>query len=688
MRYRSLLLLPCLLFLSIPTPSAAAEADLFTAGAMKITADTLSYDQKLDTYNASGKVRIDWKGTTMFADMVSLRHSDNLADADGNVLFVKGNDTLRGEHASLNMETDKGVVTNGRLFIKQGNFRLSGARLEKTGDEDYHVQDGSFTTCDGDVPSWKFSAADLNVTREEYATGRHAFFYIKDVPVLYFPYIAYPVMTERQSGFLLAVPGHSSKKGFYIKIPYYFVISPSQDATVYLDIQTSRGVGVGGNYRYLLPAGGSGDLNAYLIYDTQKDMMRGTFVGRHQQSFSPSLFFRADIDLTLDRNFYRDYGEVNGEYNKQYLENTAFLTKHWERFSLTTEMKYTENLYATNNKATLQQMPTISFSGIKQRVYDTPFYVSIDSGFTNFVRQNGLQGQRVSLFPSLSYYASPGGILDVSAWVGYYQRFYNTYGGDIATGYNDSGIPKVGASLSSTLSKVYDVGWGNLKKVNHVMIPEIAYTFTPEQNQDGLPFFDYTDRQVEQNMVFYSITNYLTGKYLIGDGPAKYRDLAYLRVSQGYEFSGTRRDVLTLVDDQRPFTDVRIEAKVNPVEHISFYSDSRFNTYRANFSTADIGADVSDSRGNSTGIAYRFAKDQLSYLEGKLTVSYVKPFIFRYSTRYSFDQHVFLESNYALEFRQQCWGVTFIYQERLGDRSFSFNFSLAGLGSLGKLKVF
>jgi len=688
MKHKHLLLISHLFLLSFPLPSHAIEADLSSGGAVKIVADSIGYDKKEDRYNAAGKVRIDWSGTTMYADTVSLRQSDNLATADGNVLFVKGDDTLRGDRAALNLETEKGEITNGKLFIKQGNFRLFGAKLEKTGAEDFHIQDGTFTTCDGETPSWKFSASELDVTREEYAVGRHAFFYIRDVPVLYFPYIAYPVKTERQSGFLIPRIGVSSKKGFYLQVPYYFAISPSQDATVYLDIQTKRGVGAGGNYRYLLPSGGSGDLNAYLIYDTDQDMMRGTFVGRHQQSFSPTLFFRADLDLTLDRNFYRDFGEVNGEYNKQYLENTAFLTKHWERFSLTTELKYTENLYAANNKATLQQLPTISFTGIKQQLGKTPLYASIDAGFTNFVRQNGLQGQRFTLFPTLTYYTSPTGILDGSAWVGYYQRFYNTYGGDIATGYSDSGLPAAGASLSSTLSRVYDVGWGNLKKVNHVVIPEISYSYRPQQNQDGLPFFDYTDRLVAQSMIGYSVTNYLTGKYLTGDDPAKYRDLAYLRLSQGYEFSGTRRDVLTLVDDQRPFTDIRAEARVNPVERLSLSVDSRFNPYRFRFSTADIAADASDSQGNSAGIAYRFARDQISYLEGRLNISYVKPFVFQYRTRYSFDQHVFLESNYALEFKQQCWGVTFIYQERLGDRSFILNFSLAGIGAIGKLKAF
>ncbi len=681
-------LVTCFMLLAAVSPSPALEAALPDSSGVRIKADEIGYDKKTDSYNAVGTVRIDWSGIILFADTVSLRQQDNLAVAEGNVLFVKDENTLRGSRASVNLETEQAEIEDASMFVKEGNFRLSGKKLQKTGPEDFHVENGTFTTCDGKVPSWKFSAAELDVTRNKYAVGKHALFYIKDVPVLYFPFIIYPVLEERQSGFLIPRIGLSSKRGFYLELPYYQVISPSQDATFYLDIQTKRGVGLGADYRYMLRSGGFGDAKAYLIYDTDKSELRGNFLLRHQQSFSPTLFFRTDIDLTLDRDFYRDFGEATGEYNRQYLESSAFITKHWERFSLTSEFRYTENLYAVNNKATLQELPIITFTGLKQQLGDSPFYASLDSTFTNFYRENGLKGQRIYLHPMITFFSSPLPGIEASAWAGYYQRFYNTYGGDLATGSSNIGIPEVGAALSSTLSRVYDVTWGNLKRVKHTIIPEISYSYLPLKNQDGLPFFDYTDRQVAQNMISYSVTNYLTGKYVSADSPSTYRDLGYLRISQGYEFSGTRRDVLTLVDDQRPFTDVRVEAKVNPTERLSFSLDSRFNPYQADFSTVDVAADVSDAEGNSARVAYRFSCDELRYLEGRLNISYVDPFIFHYLTRYSFDTKDFLESYYALEFKQQCWGLIFSYRERPGDRSFIVNFTLSGIGAIGKFKAF
>jgi LPS-assembly protein len=684
---RQFLLTLCLL-LACVVPSPAAESALPDASGIKINADSIAYDKNSDSYNASGKVRIDWSGIILFADTVSLRQQENRAVADGNVLFIKDENTLQGSQATMDLATQQGEIQDATLFVKSGNFRLTGKKLQKTGDDDYRIENGTFTTCDGEVPSWKFKAAELDVSKNDYAVGKHAVFYIKDVPILYFPYIIYPVLEERQSGLMIPRTGLSSKKGFYLEIPYYLVISPSQEATFYLDIQSKRGAGIGANYQYLMRSGGHGEAQAYLIYDTTENKMRGNLLQSHQQSFSPTLFFSSKIELTLDREFYQDYGEATGEYNRQYLESSAFITKHWEKYSLTTELRYTEDLIAENNKATLQELPIITFSGLKQQLFNTPLYVSMDATFTNYYRQEGLQGQRIALHPMLSFYSAAIPGIESAAWVGYLQRFYNTYDGELAPGESDSGIPDVGASFSSTLSRVYDLDWGNLQRVRHTIIPEIGYSYLPLKNQENLPFFDFTDRQVAQNMVSFSLTNYLTGKYPSPDSPASYRDLGYLRISQGYEFSGTRRDVLTLVDDQHPFTDIRVEAKVNPTERLAFLLDSRFNPYETNFSTTNIAADVSDSAGNSARLGYRFSRDEVRYLEGRFTVSYLDPFVFHYLTRYSFDTKDFLESYYALEFKQQCWGVNFSYRERPGDRRFLISFTLSGIGSLGNFKSF
>ncbi|KAF0215234.1 MAG: LPS-assembly [Geobacteraceae bacterium] len=668
-------------------PIACGEGPSAT-GPVRIKADTLSHDKESDTYRASGNVEIVWDTITLFSDMASLNQASNEAEASGNVRLLKDGDLLTGDRLRINVGTEQGEVINGDLFVKQTNFRVRGKRMAKVGKDDYLLEQGTFTTCDGDSPSWKFTAGDLSVTLEEYASGHNAVFYVKDIPLFYTPYIIFPVKRERQSGFLLPRIGSSTKKGFFLDIPYYWAISPSQDVTFDLELESKRGVGVGVDYRYIRKRGSEGSFRGFGIYDTQQERFRGDVAEKHMEELSSSLTFKSDINMTLERDFYRDFTVTSGIYNQQILESSASLTKNWASSSLAGEFKYIDNLDALNNRETQQRLPTLTFTAIRRRAGSVPLYFALDSDFTNFYRAEGQRGERLDFRPSLTLYeALPAG-LGLSVWGGYRQRLYNAFGAESGKGYHGDGLADAGALISTTLARVYDTEWGGVKKVKHTLIPEAGYRYVQEKGQDTLPFFDFNDRVVGESMTTWSLTSYLTGKILQNDEFPAYRDLLSMRLSQGYQLSGSRRDLLTLVDEGRPFTDIRLEARFNPMKRLSVSTDSRFNPYRLDFSTAAIDADVTDDRGNLAGVGYHFSRGQVEYLAGKVGVALVKPFIFNYTGRYSFDRGAFLEAYYAVEYKAQCWSIIFSFRDRPDNREFLVSFALAGVGAVGPMKAF
>jgi len=75
------------------------------------------------------------------------------------------------------------------------------------------------------------------------------------------------------------------------------------------------------------------------------------------------------------------------------------------------------------------------------------------------------------------------------------------------------------------------------------------------QDQSRLPSYDFDDRLVHQNVVYYGLTSYLEGKFQNGE-TSEYREISRIRLKQGYSFSGARRDLLTLADDSRQLTDL------------------------------------------------------------------------------------------------------------------------------------
>jgi len=696
---RNITIISIMFFLSaLFFPFGAGAEEVVNMGGISIWADLLSHDNESDAYHASGNVMVLWNGVILIADTVTLNEATSEAVAEGGVRLVKGGDVLYCDRINVNMVTEKGEVINGKLFSRKSNFHIEGEKIEKVGADEYRLEHGTFTVCNGEVPSWKFTADNLNVTLEDFAIGKNAVFYIKDIPVLYTPYMLFPVKRERQSGLLFPHIGNSNKKGFNFNIPYYWAISPSQEAIIELDVQSKRGAGFALDYNYLRPKESLGNTHGYYIYDFEKHKGRGNFSYKQQEWFSPSFALKSDINLVTDRDFFRDFADATGEYNRQILDSSISLTKSWQNYSLAGEMRYVDDLDAQSNSGTLQKVPSIGFTAIRQRINGIPLYLGLDSTFVNFYHDNGIKGERLDLHPVAALYLPITDGMEFSAWGGYRERLYNAYGGDSGNGTRGIGLVDAGARVSTSLERVYDSGWGSMKKFRHVFVPEVAYNFVEEKNQDTLPFFDFNDRVLGKSMVSWSIANFLTGKFQDDSATPVYRDLLYLRLSQGYQISGvsldpitkTPRDQLTLVDDGNRLTDIRIEANFTPYKEVSLFTDSRYNPYRTQFSTFTGGFDLNDGKGDTAGLSYRFAREEVEYLEGRLGVTLVKPFVFKYMGRYSFDRGGFLETSYALEYKHQCWSVILSYSDRpaTGDHAFIINFTLAGVGPLGKYKAF
>ena len=650
-----------------------------------VTADRITSEGEGDSVTATGSVRLTREDTTLLADIVSFDRAEETAVAEGHVSVERKGDILRGDRVSLNFGTQRGVITHAFLEIKQGGVRVKGDEIEKTGDKEYAVSRGSLTMCEADPPAWKFSASDIEIG-EKYATGKHVIFSVADVPVFYFPYLLVPVSRERQSGFLLPRLGASSKKGFFLDIPYYFNINPSQEATAYLDFETKRGVGVGADYRYLRPNNGSGSANGFMIYDMSQDRFRGMLSEKHQEYFSPSFSFKSSVELTTDQDFFRDFGETSGDYNRQFLETNVFFTKNGEFWSLTPQIKYVYDLNAVNNTETLQQLPTITFTGIKRPLLD-PLFFSMNSDFTNFYREKGLQGQRARIAPLLTFYASPFPVLDVSVWGGYQQAIYNTYDAP-DNGGTFYGTVTTGAAASSTLTRVYDVNRGALERVRHVLIPELSYLFVDSFVTTPPSFFDYSDKLTNQSMLTWSLANYVTGRFRGADGVSEYRELLYLRLSQGYDFRQTGQDLLTPGLESRHFTELRLETRIKPHNNLSLQTDTRFNVYDISLSSVDVVAEYRGDDADTASFGYHYATSSWDYLEARLGVHLARQILLHYTGRYVVPGSKFLENSVSLEYRHQCWGVTFSYLNRQNDTSFIVSFSLAGIGSIGKMKAY
>ena len=238
---------------------------------IEFAADQIKFDKAANSYLLLGNVSISDRGRTLTADRILLNQTTREAVAEGHVRLISNGDRLEGEHLRLNLDTEVGRLTRGTLFSTDNHLYLSGDSIEKTGPNTYETKAAVLTSCDGDQPAWRITANDLKITIEGYGVAKHAALWARQLPVMYTPFLAFPVKLKRQTGLLTPQLGHSTRKGTEYLQPFYWTVSPNRDATFYAHLMSERGVRTGVEYRYLRTPESLGTILAEGFTDRQVD---------------------------------------------------------------------------------------------------------------------------------------------------------------------------------------------------------------------------------------------------------------------------------------------------------------------------------------------------------------------------------------------------------------------------------
>ncbi len=666
---------------SSPSSGAGLES-LSDFSPVTLEADSLEFDQENSLYQASGRARLEKGGVTLRSDRVEWNDLTGEATAEGNVLLTEPAGEMAGEQLRINLEEQRGRLTKGRVFLREHNFHLTGDEIEKLGEQTYRVTDGTFTTCDGEVPSWKFGARRVDVTLGDNAKARHVVFYLKDVPVLYVPYISYPLKTERESGFLMPRYGYSQTRGTQLSLAYYQVIDRHMDATAYLDYFSSLGVGSGLEYRYILGEDNEGSAQAYYVSGFNDAGDRFAFEWNHLGALPGKVRMAADVEYVSTRDYFEDFGEVAEEFNKDQAQSILYFSRNWSKFNLAGQMKFIRDLEQSNEQ-TLQRLPEIRFDAIQQRILDSAFFYSLESSYNYFWREEGLKGQRVSVRPALSAVFQPGRVLEIEPELGYRERLYWT--SDEGPGFDRQGIFDFSTRVSSQFARVFSLNSGAIGKIRHRIEPEVVYRYTPSKNQEQLPQFDAGDNIGPENTLAYSLINRFAARLEPEGGASVTHEFLYLRLSQEYDIRESRRDRLNPQEKRRPFSDLRTEMILRPTRWSYLDVDVRYDVFgNDGLSRFDALGGVTDGAGNGVSAEYRFTRDLLEYVGATLDTALFKPVYLNYQHRYDFRNDQELEKVLNLEYRAQCWSVYLTLRERLEDQEFLLSFSLSGLGRVAR----
>lgn len=476
---------------------------------VEIKADRIEYDQEREEYHATGAVDVTRGAVRLTADDATLQKLTGRLLAVGHVHLRDGKADVWGEQLQLNMNTEAGVVTTGKIFRKEQNSFIIGRRLQRFSETHYRIKEGSFTNCDakdGQIPAWRFTFDDVDLDYEDSLSGRGAWFNVNDVPIIPLPTFEYPLGADRKSGLLIPTIGINSKFGFKYRQGFFWAINPSHDLTISPQILTDRGFGGDLNYRYVWSRQAKGGWLVRSLYDTDQNRGRAEIRGAHVQQFTPDLSFRMNLNYSTDREVLQDLSNSGVQRALPSQESNLMLLQRLDHGGLYLWGQYLQPL-SEGGDTTFQRLPEVGHRFFKPGLLGSPVTLTSDTTFVHFWREEGFNVSRIDFLPGLSLDGlHVGHVVGIRPQVKFREVAYSR--GLTETSRQNRETYWLGAEAASNLTKRFSMG--DFGSVRHSVKPNIIYEFVPQTRQSKLVKVDAVDDLINKSLLTYSLKNRLS----------------------------------------------------------------------------------------------------------------------------------------------------------------------------------
>ena len=686
----------------------------------RITADRLIYKVDGKVYVAEGDVIIKKGDQRLYAQKAVYDMESGIAKMSGDIRLESGNDILRGDQGVFDLKKQSGKIINGQMFLSENHYYISGSVIEKTAEKTYMIKDCRLTTCDGDNPDWTITGSAIEITIEDYGTIKHAAFRVKDIPIFYIPYMIFPAKTSRQTGFLLPRAGQSSRNGAIIELPFFWAISDQTDATFYQRYMSKRGYMQGLEFRYQADENSGGILLADILSDKKdKDLndpddvdispfdrtnnTRYWVRGKSDQALPLDIQARLDIDYVSDQDYLREFdkglfgmdvrpdlekesGRPIEEKKSPTRRSALRLSRNFDDFSLQALSSYNQPQDKFLKDETPQSPASLDFILPHKQVMKLPMFYSLESGYEYIWRKTGEKGHEVSLAPELRFPLLRGPYLEFEP---VFRYLYNMQWFDNIEGRNehqDRKAYETGVRLSTNVERIYDPGWSWVKRLKHKITPAFKYNYRVNQSkEDKSPWFNSIDAEGDQNLITFSLENYLDARLEDKKGNVKYRQWVKLNLIQGYDISEERHDK-ERGEEKRPFTPLTLVLDVTPVRYIDCDAEIKWNHYDHELEYADLSLvlliDRLGGKKDTYKLNYLYEKDNFKNINLEVNLNLVHGFSIGGLWEKDLELDERISNQYWLDYESQCWGVRIGAEWEDKVTSVSASFRLIGLGDI------
>ncbi|MEI6614130.1 MAG: LPS assembly protein LptD [Chrysiogenales bacterium] len=673
-----------------------------------------------DFLRAYGHVEIIWQDLIIYADVVEFNQKSRELFAEGRVTMSSKDTVLSGEKLKFNLQTKSGelIDTYGLLspFVRYETDKLTQVDLQTL-----TFKRLDFSSCAQIIPRWKITGRQGKIKKEKYIAMKDVLFRIKNIPILYLPYLRYPITKDgRGTGFLFPGIGNSALRGFNVQPSFYWNIRPNIDMTLSLDYYSKLGTGVSDEVRYLFRKF-SGSARFYYfkylegnqLYTASKDDYY--LEADHQQTLP---FLNSNLALQVKRQSRPDFLRLFDNNFNRGLSTNSLSSVSWTsslaNLSFSASASRTETFYTFSNDSPLivENLPNVSISLNQQKLGPIPGYFSLFAQYQVTLRSgksyeneseviSDFRSQRLSIVPSyqltLLNFTWLNFSLNLQSQNAFYPKSFDPEKNQIVAEPLYLKYQTVNATLQGPIfSRLFK---GNKRQFKHTIEPVFDFRYaTKVKNSDRLIKVDIMDYP-GFSYAGFSLTSRLLVKG--ADQVSPVSEILSLQVAQKYYFNPAEANQFRKVNGIYPsFSELSSSLVFRPNADLNLDATLVYNHYVRDFSLLILGVSYNRQNAPLTGfISFSSSKNPYqaadfifnrSILRGGIGFDIPQfPFKFRVAADYDFRDKVFRYGILNASFDYQCMifsaEVKLFYREagsvyQGSPFEFRFGFSLGNLG--------
>lgn len=601
---------------------------------------------------------------------------------------------MRAASAAYNTESSEGRFAQVDYYIAGAEGAGHADAVRMIGPERAEVEGFDFTTCDVEAPDWQLKAGEVDLDFERgVGTARNARLEFKGVPLLYSPWLSFPLDNRRKSGFLYPQIGGSSDNGIDLAVPWYWNIAPNMDATFTPRFIGQRGLSMGSEFRFLTRRQAGTLQFDYLPNDDEADRDRWLARARYRARLADRWTTQVNFNRVSDADYFFDLGNDLESSTVQYLRSDIRLQGQGRFWAMTTTFDTFQVLdrAVPDEREPYNRLPRVEFDG------DWPlpngFSFRLDSEAVYFDRSLGVTGARIDALPELSWrMVRPGGFLEPT--IGLRATAYSL---DDAEGNDSPSRVQPILSIDSGLVFERETASGRLQTLE----PRAFYLYVPGRSQDDFPVFDTreltfgfaqlfqtnrysgADRQSDANQLTLAVTTRLLERT---DG----RSLLDASLGQIFFFDDPSVRLPGEPEDDRELSATVGEINWRPTDRFLINTGLQWDPDDNRIDVAAFGLRWKGQDARQVQLGYRFRRDRVDQFDIRFRYPLTAELNLISRVNYSMKDDEPLELLAGLEYESCCWALRTSIRRYVSDRdadqrtAFFLELHLKGLGSLGR----